>query len=463
MIKYTPEQHEILDYVPDNDGILLVSAGAGTGKSFMARQVADLVQPTHGLYTAFNKAIVEEGISRFNGLNIECKTLHALAYRYVKPTMDIHDISYSCITENISYGEKAQIIKAINMFFVSASIDMFEFIEEYFPNKKKEKRLQELSIKYIELMLAGEINPTFNFLLKYFHLLLVEGTVVCSYDLVILDEINDTTAVALEIFKLIQAPKKLGLGETNQAIYDFLNLVDGFELLEDAPVLNLTQSFRCSTQIAKDIQKFMRRDVTDNFTFIGTDEPVMNGKSLYCTMTNAKIITEINDRLQSNQGFHLLRKLSEIFAYPMAIVTASRGKEVYQKKYRYLEKEYRNYEKNRKRGESYLQYLVENVDDQETKSAVNLLMSLSGKGINLFSLYNDAKNADTDFDYTIATVYTSKGLEFETVEIADDLNRRIQNIRENGGIQSHEDLVAYRCYYVACSRCGKNLINATVL
>ena len=253
------------------------------------------------------------------------------------------------------------------------------------------------------------------------------------------------------------------MGETNQAIYDFLNLVDGFELLEDAPVLNLTQSFRCSTQIAKDIQKFMRRDVTDNFTFIGTDEPVMNGKSLYCTMTNAKIITEINDRLQSNQGFHLLRKLSEIFAYPMAIVTASRGKEVYQKKYRYLEKEYRNYEKNRKRGESYLQYLVENVDDQETKSAVNLLMSLSRKGINLFSLYNDAKNADTDFDYTIATVYTSKGLEFETVEIADDLNRRIQNIRENGGIQSHEDLVAYRCYYVACSRCGKNLINATVL
>jgi superfamily I DNA/RNA helicase len=461
--KYTPEQHDVLDWFPENDGILLVEAGPGTGKSFMSREVAEALQPERCLYTAFNKAIVLEGIPRFRGLNVECKTMHALAWRFVQPKMEISDISYKCITEKIPYKAKARIIDAINMFYVSASIDMYEFMEEFFPDKR-DKKLRDLAIDYIVKMVDRKINPTFNFLLKYFHLCLVDGSATCEYDLVILDEINDTTAVVLEIFKLIDAPKKLGLGETNQAIYDFLNLVNGFELLEDvATIIPLTQSFRCSEQIANRIQAFMRKDVNPDFKFIGTDEPVRNGKSLYCTGTNASIVKKINDRLDARLGFNLLRKISEIFAYPMAISTAGKGKEVYQYKYKFLEDEYKEYEKMAKRGYTWMQHLLDCVDDQETKTAVNLMLSLHRKGINLFDLYKKAKEAPVDLDYTIATVYTSKGLEFENVELSDDLNSRITKIRDNGGIQNHEDLVAFRCYYVAVSRCGVNLTNATVL
>lgn len=462
---YTPQQHDVLDWFqedhPPEEEICLVHAGAGTGKSFIAREVADLLQPRTALYTAFNKAIVTEGVARFEGLNVECKTLHALAYRYCKPEGDISDLSYKCITEKIPYRQKKFIIDAINDFFVSSSTDMYQFMEDHFENNSK---MANLGTKYIEKMLNRELSPTFNFMLKYFHLCLAQGSVNCAYDLVILDEINDTTAVALEIFKLIKAPKKLGLGETHQAIYDFLNLVDGFELLEgQSTVMPLTQSFRCSEQIAKRIQKLMKQDVTDEFEFIGTDEPIRNAKTLYCTSTNAAIIREISERLESKQGFHLLRNLSEIFAYPMAIVTAGRGKAVYHKKYKFLEDEYQEYKKVQDRGSSWLQHLLTYVDDQETKSAVSLLTGLHRKNINLFDLYNQAKNAADDFNYTIATVYTSKGLEFENVYIADDLNSRIQKIQSEGGIQTHEDLVAYRCYYVAASRCGVNLMNAAML
>lgn len=463
MTIYTPEQHEVMDWMDENDGILLVHAGPGTGKSFMSREVAERLQPKSCLYTAFNKAIVAEGLTRFQGLNVECKTLHALAYRYVQPKSDISDVSYKCITEKIPYKAKKRVIDSINDFYVSASTDMFEFLDEHF-KEKGQKHLRDISIKYIQKMIDSEISPSFNFMLKYLHLCLVNKSVVCSYDLVILDEINDTTAVALEIFKLIQAPKKLGLGETNQAIYDFLNLVDGFELLEgQADVLNLTQSFRCSEDIADKIQSFMRRDVNKEFKFVGTDEPVANNKYLFCTATNASIIKEISDRLGNGEGFHLLRNISEIFAYPMAITSAGWGKEVYQKKYKFLEDEFREYEKTKTRGYSWMQHLLEYVDDQETKTAVQLLMGLKRKGINLFNLYKDAKNANDDLYYTIATVYTSKGLEFENVYISDDLNARIRKIRDDGGIQNHDDLVAYRCYYVAVSRCGVNLINATSL
>jgi hypothetical protein len=464
MLKFTPEQGDIIDHVEAKDGILLVHAGAGTGKTFIAKHIANLLDPRKGLYTAFNKAIVEEGTSRFHGTNMECKTFHALAYKHVKPTQKISDLTYTCIEENISYPFKFEIITAIDMFYVSRSVDMYQFFEDHIPEEDPARNTKiDLCIKYVEKMVNDELPPTFNFMLKFFHLMLVEGTANCDYDLVILDEINDTTAVALEIFKLIPAAKKIGLGETNQAIYHFLNLVNGFEELADEPVLYLTHSWRCSEIIAQSIQNFMRKDVSEDFNFVGTDDPVANGKFLYCTMTNALIVSEIQNRIDKNKGFHLLRKISEIFAAPMAVASAAAGKVPYQKKYGFLADEYKNYVKKREKGQSYMMYLLENVDDFEVQSAIRLLLSFQRKNINLFDLYKKAKESPVDLNYTIATVFTSKGLEFETVEIGDDLNVKIESIRENGGIQNQEDLVAYRCYYVACSRAGKNLLSARAL
>lgn len=461
LLKFTPEQGEILDFIPELDGILLVHAGAGTGKSFMSEQVTRQLKPKTGLYTAFNKAIVTEGLSRFKGTNMECKTMHALAYKYVQPG-NIDDLTYTCITENVTYHVKAQIIKAIDMFFVSAELDMYEFFRDYFKLEKAQKKLVTLAAKYVDKMVDREISPTFNFMLKLFHIMLAEEEVVCKYDLVILDEINDVTAVNLEIFKLIQAPKKLGLGETNQAIYKFLNLVDGFEELDEAPVMNLTQSFRCSVQIAERIEDFMRAEVRKDFTFVGTDDPVINGKHLYCTMTNAMIIDEICARLSARKGFKLLRKPKEIFACPLALMAVSGGKEPFQKKYKFLMDEY-NYWREQPKGGGFFTYLLEHVDDQEIQNAVKLLLSFKRRGINLFDIYKRTKTAPVDQKYTIATVFTSKGLEYETVTIADDLNTKIQTIRDKGGIDDEQDLVAYRCYYVACSRAGRTLLNANKL
>lgn len=463
MIRYTPEQADVLDYVTEKDGIVLVSAGAGTGKSFMAEQIARTIQPKSALYTAFNKAIVTEGQTRFSGLPVSSKTLHALAYAALKPKGKISDITYSGITEKLTYGQKAAIIKGINDFFVSSSTDMFLFFEEYFP-ADEQLVLRKLCVEYIMKMVNEEIPPSFNYMLKYLHLQMAEGTVNLDYDFVMLDEINDTTAVSLEIFKLINAPKKIGLGETHQAIYDFLNLVDGFEELKDeSELFKLTQSFRCSEEIASGIEKMWHKNVDkENFRFAGTDEPVKNGKTLYVTRTNAEIIFKIMDMLQGHCGFTLLRDVKEIFAYPMAIANAQRGAEVYHPQYKFLETEYKNWQeiKNKPGQKGFLSYLVEHVNDRETQSAVNLLMRISKRNISIFKLYKDALTHKKDPSYTISTVFTSKGLEFETVYVADDLNSTISAIQENGGMRSFEDLVAFRCYYVAASRAGTNLRNA---
>jgi len=456
-MQHTQEQINIINWVMLEGGILLVPAGAGCGKTFIGLAVVEALEPKKGLYTAFNKAIVEESVHKFRNTHMECKTLHALAYKYTQPKGGIQDLSYNDITEKISYPDKALIIENINLFYVSDSLDMYKYFDNVFGKKIK---LKELAIKYVTKTLDREIPMSFNFMLKYFHLLLAEGDIVCNYDIVILDEINDTTAVALEIFKLLNAPIKLGLGESNQAIYHFLNLKDGFEELKDAKRLPLTHSFRCSTKIANNIQQFMRKYVSDEFTFSGTDEPVANGNTLYVTLTNASIILLIKGFIKEGKRFTLLRKISDIFAYPLAIISAGAGKEVYQRNYKFLEKEYKKYKKEYWQKKSWFSYLLDEIDDQETESAINLLMTLKREGTNLFDLYAKAKAIRTDPKFTIATVFTAKGMEYETVYMNRDLNQRISRIIEKGGIITVEDLVAFRCYYVAASRAGTNLYNA---
>lgn len=460
MIQLTQEQLAVREHVTHVDGITLVAAKAGTGKSFMARQLVKELNPKKALYTAFNKAIVSEAEGLFPP-SVQCKTLHALAYRYTQPTTPIHALDYKDFPKNLSYKNKYEIKEALEKFFVSSSTDMWEFIEDYTENPALVKPATDLITKMINKELAW----SFSFMLKYFHLMLVENPSVCKYDLVILDEINDTTSVSLEIFKLIEAPKKVGLGDPYQAIYAFLNLADGFKELSDAPVFPLTNSFRCSKAIASKIEHFMRTDLCDDFRFVGTEVPIDNSKELYCTLSNAEIIQHISDRLDGNKSFKLLRKPADIFSCALAVVSASSGKKVYQTQYKFLEDVYEDWVRVKKEKSTitFFGYILEELHDPELKGAVRLLNRLKKYGHNLFDIYKRVKDHKQSGNYTVSTVFTSKGLEFETVTLSDEFNSAISKIREEGGVQSEEHVTTYRCTYVACSRSGKYLNNADFL
>ena len=136
---------------------------------------------------------------------------------------------------------------------------------------------------------------------------------------------------------------------------------------------------------------------------------------------------------------------------------------MYQHKYKFLEKEYKKYAKNYTRRMTFFSYLLQEVGDDETRSAISLLSSLASSNTNIFELYKKAKEAKADPKVVIATAFTAKGLEFETVHVNNDLNNAVSKVIEFGGVQTEEDLVTMRVYYVACSRAGTNLYNATHL
>jgi F-box protein, helicase, 18 len=454
MSKPTQEQIGIVNWLQANDGILAVNAGAGTGKTSTSQLIVAELKPKKAFYTAFNKSIVLEASEKFPS-SVECKTQHAFALKYVKPKKKIEDFTYLCIKEKLSYPVKRTIIDVMGAFFRSDSTDMYEFIQGILEDEK----LTALACSYIEKMIEGKINPTFDFLLKYLHLCLHEGIIAISYDLVIVDECQDVIPVTLAIFQLIDAPKKLLIGDTDQNIYAYMNTVNAFDLL-DVPILPLTKSFRCSPEIASRVERFGKLMLRRDFTYTGT-ETKPDDTVAYISRTNASIISRMAELHEEGISYSLTRKIDEIFAMPLALVSAASGREVYSKKYKYLEKEYKNYTLSNYK--SFYTYLNAHVDDQEIKNAIKLLSAFREKGINIFEVREKAKKVKPNPNIWVVTAHSFKGRETSTVHIEDDLNTTISDIVMKGGPENGEDTQEVNLAYVATTRCKNILLNCKFL
>jgi len=476
MQSLTKEQLAPINYLKKHAGngiIVLVNAVAGSGKSHTATKAVEALKPKKGLYTAFNRSIVDEAKELYEGTPIECRTLHSLALSKVKPKLKIDKLTYECIKEDITYYYKSIIIKAIDEFYRSASLDMEDYISTYIKkelskseiNKEKHTtiadKLTNICTKYIDLMINDKINPTFNYLLKWFHFMLANEEISVGYDLIIFDEIQDSTAVALEIFKLMNAKGKLGLGDQNQSIYHFMNLVNGFEILDNTVTFSLTQTFRCSTAIAEAVEDFGKKHLSANFHFKGVEHPVLDGKTAFLSATNASIVETINDLHREGQGYILTRPIKDIFAAPLAVLTASTGKSVFHREYKFLEREYKHFVKSSYN--SFMTYLMEEVDDEEIRNTVKLLQTFRQKRISIWDVLAEAKKVKRDPRVLVSTAHSCKGLGFETVHINEDLNNAVSRIIDKGGPESEEDKVILKLAYVAVTRARANLHNARFL
>jgi len=204
-LKLTKEQNDILENVKTSE-LLKILAKAGSGKTFISQEIVKQENPKRGLYFAFNKAIVMEGKAKFPH-NIECRTIHSLALKHANLTID--NFSYHNIKEDMRYDDKKSIIDSMNKFYSSGSINPKEFFKDYLGDEY----LVNITLSYIQKMMKGKIPATFGLVMKYFHILLALGKIKVEYDMVILDEAGDTTEVILEIFKLIDSPKKIMLGD----------------------------------------------------------------------------------------------------------------------------------------------------------------------------------------------------------------------------------------------------------
>lgn len=469
----TQEQQSVVDYAKQatSNELILIDSVAGSGKTTLLRAIAEELGSSPGLYLAYNKAIATESSKKFPK-NIDCRTTHSLAYRAVVIPLKLKVGFFGAkqIDDKIPYKDKYLLSEDIREFCLSRFLEYEDYAEEY------GRTNTELANKYLTLMATGVIECSHDFYLKMFHKMLVQNKInQTPYNLVMLDEAGDLNEVTLEIFKHLQGRIKVAVGDPHQNIYTFNYTINCFEQLAgQGTTFKLSKSFRVPDYIAEPIEKFCKKYLNPNMQFKGISEniPTTVKTRGYISRTNAGLISKIIELNQERTPYGLVRKAQEIFKLPLMVAGLKYQGKIYDPAYKHIQDDvddwYENKDNLRINYNSVLLYLRSKYDDDlGLKQAVNLVIKYGKPGI--FSAYAEAKkHENTKQDFMLLTAHSSKGLEFDEVILATDMNNSVDVVLQNiNDIPDYEINIAEKeslnLYYVACTRALVRLRNASHL
>lgn len=472
----TQEQQEVVDYAKQSkDGeLILIDSVAGSGKTTLLRAIADELQDTAGLYLAYNKAIATSSKKKFPSV-IDCRTTHSLAYRAIVSPMKLKVGFFGPkqIEERISYTEKYLLAEDIKEFCLSSYLSYDEYAEKCGrPNK-------DLANKYLDLMSEGKIDCTHDFYLKMFHIALANDNIICpKYGVVMLDEAGDLNEVTLEIFRLLPAKLKVAVGDPHQNIYTFNHTINCFERLEDeGTTFKLSKSFRVPQHIASPVEGFCKTYLNPDMEFKGIDSTNDEVTTrAYIARTNGGLINRMIELNREKVPYGLVRKAQEIFKVPLMVAGLKYQGRIYDPAYKHIQEDVDNWYENQNNIQgsykSVIGYLKSKYsEDLSLVQAINLITKHGKSGI--FEAYAEAKDHENKKqDFMLLTAHSSKGLEFDEVMLAPDMNTSIEELltdmreaqREGKPFPlTDKEKESLNLYYVACTRAIVRLRNATHL
>ena len=473
----TKQQQTVIDTLQKPDvSLVLCPAVAGSGKTHTLVELAKQMPIKSGIYIAYNKSISDEAAIKFKGTPIQCSTIHAMAYRAVVKqyglkvgyfgVRDVHSIN----GESLSYKAKKALVDTIEDFCLSAEVDPNKYIMNTFSNVSP-----TLFLHYLDKLANGEISCNHSFYLKLYHIYLANGEITPpSTDLLMLDESADITALTLEIFKLINAPKKIAVGDEFQNIYGFNKTVNGFKELSDIGVTTkLTESFRVSTKIAPRIEQFVRKHLNPKFEFKGHEYPddFSITTKAYIARNNSGLLDEMFRLKEDNIPFNTTRPIEAILELPLLLANIGNGRPITDYRYKHIEKLRSAWSESpllQKKYETVNKYVTRMLsDDDEVQSALKVVYKHGPHDLNKLTAYVRGLSK-TKTNLTLTTAHSSKGLEWHEVEIAPDLNEAVTKalVKTMDAKLSHnrklikEQESELMLYYVAISRAMVKLTNA---
>ncbi len=472
----TDEQSNIIDKIKQKECRLLkVEAKSGSGKSSTLVEIANALNPKHGLYLAFNKHIVVEMTGKMPK-SITIQTTHSLAYQNTVKQLKLKVgwFNWKDVKTRMVYLHKLLVIDVMNDFFLSKYVKFSEFMEDHKISESNMNEINPLIYKAAEAsiknMFTGKTDITHAGYLKMYHMMLASHQINHSeLDLLMLDEAQDSAPVVLEIFKLLPAKKKVMTGDDHQSIFKFNKCINGFEELKDEGYsLPMTRTFRCNPKLAFQVQSFMRRHADPEFKFIGTEpsDPRIN-TVMHIARTNSALVGKIIDLMEENIKFNMARKASIVFELILILLQMKPGGVIYSAEWRYLQADIDEWaddpflRREYKTSLSYIAFKYEN--EVAIKSALGVIRNYGAKKI--FSAYNFAKAHEKEKNHkvTIGTAHSLKGAEADKVHILDDVNNSIRDlIEEDKPLEDYteEDKEKINVVYVAYTRASKEIRNA---
>lgn len=254
----TEEQQICIDVSKTGKNIA-IHAGAGCTKTSTLEMIARNLKHKSILYIAFNKSVAEEAQKRFPS-NTVCKTIHSIAYdKIVRKTGFAkwgRIIGYwdrKAIQDLISnpFIDASSIIEILTGFCQSAEKDIYSFYEKTYPFSEND------TIISVASTIWGTIsNPKGNFKIThdvYLKLFQLSNPDLSEYDVIMLDEFQDTNPVCLDIFlsQKENGVQLIAVGDEAQAIYSWRGAVNAFDYIsnESWEHLTLSESFRFGKNI----------------------------------------------------------------------------------------------------------------------------------------------------------------------------------------------------------------------
>jgi F-box protein, helicase, 18 len=464
----TKQQRDILKAVQQYKHIK-INAFAGTGKTTTLKLIANEYKNKKILYLAFNSAIKNEASEIFPN-NTSIKTTHGLAFAAIKKHTDID------LSSLINY-RAIDISKEFNITYNQA-IGTLKIFESFCNSTKREITKDDIehstAKKMFDLMLINQLKPTHSFYLKYYYLLLISEQIPqFNYDICMLDEAQDTNEVTLGIFEALSSKVKIYVGDQHQQIYSFRGSKNALHKIKSDVKLYLSHSFRFNETIASYantlLKNFKNEQVSIEVTNLGDDTIETSG---YISRTNAQLIGIIASRIGQRRPFVTIRDPNEIFNLTMEVHYFLNNEKEKIKRNRFL--------KDFSDEEDIVDYAKE-VEDYELKSALKIAKEYKEKIFEYKQIadkfYKAWQNrASNGFDKRIeeilflTTAHTAKGLEWDSVTIADDFtdfadlivdfgcDSLEEFLSEQNHLPNGELLDEFNLFYVAITRAKKVLL-----
>ena len=413
-------------------------------------------------------------MQKFQNTKTIVKTTHSLAYNYV-----INRYGFN-LRKNYSTMEIVQLYDVDYTTANTAKIIFENFCNSASSGLNADTPEKMLAKKMFEDMQKKEIDVTHSFYLKQFQLdLLSQNLILPQYDMLLLDEAQDTNDVTLSIFYNIPAKQKIIVGDRHQQIYSFRGSINAINKIK-AKIFYLTNSFRFNDKIAFKATNFLRifKNETKSLKGLGKHNKIKTKAII--SRTNAELILQMKYLIDDEKKFKTIRNPRDIFGLALNLYNLSNDEEI-EKEYKYLnsfKQEYKFLSKTKKSSYDFdiLKFIEEKIEDD-----IELLSALKiAKIKDLEKIYEIAKQYfNQKSDIFLTTAHTSKGLEFDEVKITDDFlcytsiakwfidneiidrpdNGYLEYFKQNCKDQKYIDEL--NLYYVAVTRSKVKIIDKT--
>ena len=449
---------------------LVIDAGAGASKTFTCNAIVSMLCATKKvLVLAFNSIIVEEMRESFPA-NVTVETTHALARRKTKPYRNekLQTPLTSRVVANVldlpnrifglsQYEFSATLIKAINAYSVSSEDDLQTFIESNASLFKVAQQsdvtgaIVEYAIQLWEKM-TDRTSPcpvTHDVYLKEFVLLVKSGVIKLDYDLVVLDEAQDTVPIVKQFVELLNI-KNIIVGDKFQSIYEWRNAVNVMQgyMNSGATVTRLTTCYRFGPEIAQLSNALIKQYYGEDPKFIGnpnkssTIHTSANREpcepSLMLFRTNAELMASLVESVDKGEKCCLLKNKKESLSLIDDAARLHKGQRVTRGIMSAFESWYEFEQYTKSPNGSELRTFFKTVEMYGFSKMRSIIATTSDMPIESATL-------------VFATAHSTKGIEFDNVVIAGDFDAYIERA------QGKEKLQEINLLYVALTRAIKTL------